>query len=269
MLSAITYLTLGALLARVQEKAGASGLPHGARHLHDPAGRREPRLSRRSLAERRAGRLGRRRRLGRAVLVRGAAIATTRPGGKPGRDLASIRANAEMRDREKPARKLPRKVTPAYLQRAASPISNVMPPRPTIAPGPDPQGRQSLPPSRRRPAEFHDMIDEVVAKSLRSRPHRRRALCRGPGRHPATPGRLGAGDPGEIFRQGRRPPHHRGGLEGEDGDEEKAARAFARTPQARPLPAGRASRLSRQGYRRHGTGRLRLCSRPASDCRRG
>jgi regulatory protein len=70
---------------------------------------------------------------------------------------------------DKPARKPPRKVTPAYLQRAAlayleryaSSAENL---RRVLRRKVDKRCRLR----GEDPAEFHDMIDEVVAKSLRS-----------------------------------------------------------------------------------------------------
>ena len=65
----------GAAAARRQ------GLPAGVAIAAGAADRREPRLPRRALADRRAGRLVRRRRLGDAVLDGGGVAATTRRGG--------------------------------------------------------------------------------------------------------------------------------------------------------------------------------------------
>ena len=85
MLSAVTYLTLGALLARLSGRAPRQGLLHRPRGRPDAARRREPRLSRRALAERRARRLVRRRGLGGPLLVHRPAVAGARQGRARGR----------------------------------------------------------------------------------------------------------------------------------------------------------------------------------------
>ena len=69
MLSAVTYLTLGSLLARFLPGRATKIYVLGVAVLTHAAGRRQPHLSRRALAVRRAGRLVRRLRLGDAVLA--------------------------------------------------------------------------------------------------------------------------------------------------------------------------------------------------------
>ena len=81
MLSAATYLTLGALLARVQPKRVVETLSARRCHPADAADRCQSGLSRRALADRRAGRLVRRRRVGDALLDNRAVAAAPRQGG--------------------------------------------------------------------------------------------------------------------------------------------------------------------------------------------
>jgi len=76
MMAAVTYLTLGAMLARVQASAAMSRGSHAAR-------RSEPRVSRRALANRRRGRVGGRRRVGAALLASHEMAAKSRPGRAP------------------------------------------------------------------------------------------------------------------------------------------------------------------------------------------
>jgi hypothetical protein len=68
MVSAVTYLTLGALLAQIQARKGPQGLCAGRRRGADAADRREPGVSRRALAHRRDRRLVRRHGLGHRLL---------------------------------------------------------------------------------------------------------------------------------------------------------------------------------------------------------
>ena len=70
MMSAIAYLTLAPLLARVDPNRSVKVLVPHRRCRDDAPGRRQPDLSRRSLAERRARRLVHRRGMGLALLVR-------------------------------------------------------------------------------------------------------------------------------------------------------------------------------------------------------
>ena len=102
MLSAVTYLTLGALLATGSAAARRQGLPAGGGHRAGSPDRRQPRLSRCALANRRACRLVRRRRLGDAVLDRGGLAATPRPGRERraiGRTTARSRGESVRRGR--------------------------------------------------------------------------------------------------------------------------------------------------------------------------
>ena len=108
------------------------------------------------------------------------------------------------------------------------------------------------------PAAFHEMIDEVVAKSLRSgliddaryAEARVATLRRRGGSARAIQAKLSA--------KGVDRTTIAAALEGEEGDEAQAARAFARRRKLGPVPAGRAGALPRQGSRRHGPGRLPL-----------
>ena len=75
MLSAIGFLTLGALLASGRPAAAAPGLYPGDGGGADPAGGRQPGLARGALADRRAGGVVPRRRLGDGVLADAARLA--------------------------------------------------------------------------------------------------------------------------------------------------------------------------------------------------
>jgi regulatory protein len=139
----------------------------------------------------------------------------------------------------KPVRKPPRKVTEAYLQRAAmaylerysSSAENL---RRVLRRKVDKRCRLR----GEDPAEFHDMIDEVVAKSLRigliddSRYAEARVatLRRRGGSARAIQAKLSAKgvDRNTIAAA----------LEGEEGDEEQAARAFARRRKLGPFRPG-------------------------------
>ena len=79
MLSAVVFLTLGALLAGAQKDRATAHLRPGARGRVDARSRRKPRLPRRPLADGRAGGLGRGRRLGADVLGRVELPAPARP----------------------------------------------------------------------------------------------------------------------------------------------------------------------------------------------
>ncbi|MBJ6128304.1 regulatory protein RecX [Microvirga splendida] len=159
---------------------------------------------------------------------------------------------------DKPLRKLPRKVTAAYLQRAAmsyleryaSSAENL---RRVLRRKVDKRCRLR----GEDPAEFHDMIDEVVAKSLkigliddtRYAEARVATLRRRGGSARAIQAKLSAKgiDRGTIAAA----------LEGEEGDEEQAARAFARRRRLGPFrPGERApyrdkdlAALARAGFR--------------------
>ena len=80
MMSAIVYLTLGALLARTQSDAEREGLHPGDRGVPHTARRHQPGVSRRALANRRAGRLGTGRSLGTGLLDGDGLAAGARPG---------------------------------------------------------------------------------------------------------------------------------------------------------------------------------------------
>jgi hypothetical protein len=80
MMSAVVYLTIGALLARTSGRAADQGLCGRLRRRHDTPDRREPRVSWRALANRRAGRVVAGRGLGHGVLARRAVAAAARPG---------------------------------------------------------------------------------------------------------------------------------------------------------------------------------------------
>ena len=82
MLSAVTYLTVGALLIRVQPRWRVKVYQPVPRHLDNAAGRHQSGLPRRPLADGRAGGLVRRRRLGTALL----ACSTTPTARGEGRD---------------------------------------------------------------------------------------------------------------------------------------------------------------------------------------
>ena len=237
MLSAVTYLTLGALLARVQGGASAP-LFMGLAIVMTLLVGHEPRLSRRPLAERRPGRLVRRARHGPPCA---GSWRCSSSGGARWRSRARPPPRSRrlmMDDDRKPVRKTPRKVTPAYLQRAAmayleryaSSAENL---------------RRVLRRKVEKPAacvartrDFHDAHRRGGVEKPARGTHRRHALCPGPGRDPAPPRRLGPGHPGEAVRQGHRPRHHRGALENEEGDEEGAARAFARRRKLGPYRPG-------------------------------
>ena len=158
----------------------------------------------------------------------------------------------------KPIRKPPRKVTPAYLQRAAmaylerysSSAENL---RRVLRRKVDKRCRLR----GEDPAEFHEMIDEVVAKSLRSgliddtryAEARVTNLRRRGGSARAIQAKLSAKgiDRSTIAAV----------LEGEEGDEETAARALARRRKLGPYrPGERApyrdkdlAALARAGFR--------------------
>ncbi|MEE1655917.1 regulatory protein RecX [Microvirga sp. CF3062] len=139
----------------------------------------------------------------------------------------------------KPIRKPPRKVTAAYLQRAAmsyleryaSSAENL---RRVLRRKVDKRCRLR----GEDPAEFHDMIDEVVAKSLkigliddtRYAEARVATLRRRGGSARAIQAKLSAKgiDRSTIAAV----------LEGEEGDEEQAARAFARRRKLGPFRPG-------------------------------
>jgi regulatory protein len=144
-----------------------------------------------------------------------------------------------MTDEDKPTRKPPRKVTPAYLQRAAlayleryaSSAENL---RRVLRRKVDKRCRLR----GEDPAEFHEMIDEVVAKSLRSglvddtryAEARVATLRRRGGSARAIQAKLSA--------KGVDRSTIASALEGEDGDEEQAARAFARRRKLGPFRPG-------------------------------
>jgi len=139
----------------------------------------------------------------------------------------------------KPIRKPPRKVTTAYLQRAAmsyleryaSSAENL---RRVLRRKVDKRCRLR----GEDPVEFHEMIDEVVAKSLkigliddtRYAEARVATLRRRGGSARAIQAKLSAKgvDRGTIAAA----------LEGEEGDEEQAARAFARRRKLGPFRPG-------------------------------
>ncbi len=141
--------------------------------------------------------------------------------------------------REKPERKPPRKVSPAYLQRAAmaylerysSSAENL---RRVLRRKVDKRCRLR----GEDPAEFHELIDEVVAKSLRigliddSRYAEARVatLRRRGGSARAIQAKLSA--------KGIDRTTIAAALEGEEGDEEQAARAFARRRKLGPFRPG-------------------------------
>ena len=163
-----------------------------------------------------------------------------------------------MTDHTRPERKPPRKVTPAYLQRAAmayleryaSSAENL---RRVLRRKVDKRCRLRGEDS----SEFQEMIDEVVAKSLRTgliddsryAEARVATLRRRGGSSRAIQAKLSAKgvDRGTIAAA----------LEGEDGDEERAARAFARRRKLGPYrPGERApyrdkdmAALARAGFR--------------------
>jgi regulatory protein len=139
----------------------------------------------------------------------------------------------------KPARKPPRKVSPAYLQRAAmsyleryaSSAENL---RRVLRRKVDKRCRLR----GEDPAEFHELIDEVVAKSLRIgliddtryAEARVATLRRRGGSARAIQAKLSAKgvDRATIATA----------LEGQEGDEEQAARAFARRRRLGPFRPG-------------------------------
>lgn len=163
-----------------------------------------------------------------------------------------------MTDDGKPLRKPPRKVTPAYLQRAAmsyleryaSSAENL---RRVLRRKVDKRCRLR----GEDPAEFHEMIDEVVAKSLRSgliddaryAEARVATLRRRGGSARAIQAKLSA--------KGINRSTIAAALEGEEGDEQEAARAFARRRRLGPFrPGERApyrdkdlAALARAGFR--------------------
>ena len=140
---------------------------------------------------------------------------------------------------DKPVRKPPRKVTPAYLQRAAmsyleryaSSADNL---RRVLRRKVDKRCRLR----GEDPAEFQDMIDEVVAKSLRSgliddtryAEARVATLRRRGGSARAIQAKLSA--------KGVDRATIAAALDGEEGDEEQAARAFARRRKLGPFRPG-------------------------------
>ncbi len=141
--------------------------------------------------------------------------------------------------REKPARKLPRKVTPAYLQRAAMAYLE------RYASSSEQLRRVLIRKVANRcrlrgddAAEFRDAIDEVVAKSLRvglvddARYAQARVatLRRRGGSARAIQAKLSVKG---VDRQ-----TIAAALEGEDDDEENAARAFARRRRLGPFRVG-------------------------------
>jgi regulatory protein len=144
-----------------------------------------------------------------------------------------------MTDDKKPVRKIPRKVTPAYLQRAAmaylerysSSAENL---RRVLRRKVDKRCRLRS----EDPAEFHEAIDEVVARSLRagliddSRYAQARVatLRRRGGSARAIQAKLSA--------KGVDRSTITDALEGEDGDEESAAHAFARRRKLGPYRPG-------------------------------
>ena len=93
MMAAVTYLTLGALLANAQPSRALKALPDVAGGRPDGGGRGQPGLSGGTLADRRAGRLGGRRRLGDA-LPAGRALAAA-----AGKDRAHHGGGAPVRAR--------------------------------------------------------------------------------------------------------------------------------------------------------------------------
>ena len=108
-LSAVVYLTLGALLARVQPRFVLKLYLLGPRDPAHGHGRREPGVSRRALADGCARRLGARRRLGAVLLGGGAVAAAARPGRGPGprsggRDTRTGRRLSRTAGRDKRAR---------------------------------------------------------------------------------------------------------------------------------------------------------------------
>ena len=144
-----------------------------------------------------------------------------------------------MSDEGKPPRKPPRQVTPAYLQRAAlayleryaSSADNL---RRVLRRKVDKRCRLR----GEDPAAFHDMVDDVVAKSLRSgliddaryAEARVATLRRRGGSARAIQAKLSA--------KGVDRTTIAAALEGEDGDEAQAARAFARRRKLGPFRPG-------------------------------
>jgi regulatory protein len=144
-----------------------------------------------------------------------------------------------MTDERQPARKPPRKVTPAYLQRAAlsyleryaSSADNL---RRVLRRKVDKRCRLR----GEDPAEFAEMIDEVVTKSLRLgliddtryAEARVATLRRRGGSARAIQAKLSA--------KGVDRSTIAAALEGEDGDEVQAARAFARRRKLGPFRPG-------------------------------
>jgi regulatory protein len=144
-----------------------------------------------------------------------------------------------MDDDRKPVRKIPRKVTPAYLQRAAmaylerysSSAENL---RRVLRRKVDKRCRLR----GEDPAEFHDAIDEVVSKSLRAgliddtryAQARVATLRRRGGSARAIQAKLSA--------KGIDRATIADALENEEGDEEGAARAFARRRKLGPYRPG-------------------------------
>ncbi|WP_201834557.1 regulatory protein RecX [Microvirga zambiensis] len=144
-----------------------------------------------------------------------------------------------MSDESKPLRKPPRKVTPAYLQRAAlaylerysSSAENL---RRVLRRKVDKRCRLR----GEDPAEFSEAIDEVVAKCLRSgliddtryAEARVATLRRRGGSARAIQAKLSA--------KGVDRAAIAAALEGEEGDEQEAARAFARRRKLGPFRPG-------------------------------
>ena len=92
MMAAVAYLTMGTLLARVQPQRRLKIWLIGLAVLISRRGRHQPGLSRRALAERRAGGLGARGELGDAVLGGRAVAAAARPDRARGRGGGSAPA---------------------------------------------------------------------------------------------------------------------------------------------------------------------------------
>jgi regulatory protein len=163
-----------------------------------------------------------------------------------------------MTDEGQPSRRPPRQVTPAYLQRAAlayleryaSSAENL---RRVLRRKVDKRCRLR----GEDPAAFHEMIDEVVAKSLRSGliDDSRYAEAR-----VATLRRRGGSAraiQAKLTAKGVDRSAIAAALEGEEGNEEEAARAFARRRKLGPFrPGERASyrdkdlaAMARAGFR--------------------
>ena len=91
MLSAVGFLTLGALLAGATPQRRQRAISSALAVAADAAGRRQPGLSRRALADRRAGRLVPRRRLGDGLLAAAAATGAAEADELRGRAWLSCR----------------------------------------------------------------------------------------------------------------------------------------------------------------------------------